>query len=149
MHIYKLDSMARASVVSQVKYNDVKDDPRFVGRETHGAAILGERMDFALIEKPPGTGSKEIFHPNEQFIYVLKGQIRATVGDEEQIIGPGYAVHIPPNVLHGNVTVGDETCLYITVKDTSWSLEALPKGMTVEEFKAIEKEQKEQREKNK
>ena len=142
MHIFHLDSMPRTSIVKQVKYEDLKDDKRWVGRETHGAAIPGERMDFAMIEKLPGTGSKNIHHPNEQFIYVVKGQVKATVGDEEQIIGPGYAVHIPPNVVHGHVCVGDEPCLYITVKDTSWSLEALPEGMTVEEFKAKEQEQK-------
>jgi len=138
MYIFKLDEMPRASVVQKIKYKELKDDPRWVGRETHGAAISGERMDFALIEKPPGTGSKNIHHPNEQFIYVLQGQMKCNVGDVEQIIGPGHAVHIPPNVTHGNVTVGDETCLYITVKDKSWTLEALPEGMTIEEVKAKE-----------
>lgn len=137
-YFYELDKMARG-VVS--KYTKDEKFGKWVGRPTHGAAITGEKMHFAMIEKTPNTGSTEIHHPNEQFIYVLQGTLKSKVGDQEKIIGPGTAVHVPPNVVHGNICISEETCLYITVKDKEWGLEALPKGMTVEEFKAEAKRQ--------
>ncbi len=49
----------------------------------HGSLIKGERMQVALVHKEQGTGSRLHPHPNEQFNYVLAGELKAKVNNEE------------------------------------------------------------------
>lgn len=130
-YFYNLLGMSR-EIYS--KYTKEKKYGKWVGRPTHAATIEGEKMHFGLVEKPSNTGSTDIYHPNEQFIYVLQGELKVKIAEEERIIGPSTLVHVPPNVVHGTICVSEKPCLYITVKDTSWGLEALPKDMTIEQF---------------
>jgi quercetin dioxygenase-like cupin family protein len=65
-----------------------------------GGTIRGERIEVGCYRYPPGTGAKPHRHPEEQVINVLAGKLRVRVGEEERILGPGDAVHIPPSTEH-------------------------------------------------
>lgn len=88
----------------------------------YGSVIVGERVQVAMVHKEKGTGSRLHSHPNEQFNYVLKGEIRARVEDEETTMKPGDIVHIPANAAHYLVAVSEGGADYFVVKDTSWGI---------------------------
>lgn len=88
----------------------------------YGSVIVGERMQVAMVHKEKGTGSRLHSHPNEQFNYVLKGDIRARVEDEEMMMKPGDLVYIPANAAHYLVAVSEGGADYFVVKDTSWGI---------------------------
>ena len=50
-------------------------------------------------------------HPHEQISLMISGKLEFTVGNEKKIVGPGEAVHIPPNVPH-SVVVLENTVVY-------------------------------------
>lgn len=92
----------------------------------HGAVIKGDRMQVALVHKEQGTGSKLHTHPNEQFNYVLNGELRAKVEDEEKIVKAGDLVHIPAGAPHYLVAVSEGGAEYYVMKDTTWGIAGDP-----------------------
>jgi quercetin dioxygenase-like cupin family protein len=73
-----------------------------------GPTITGLRIEIGRYRYPAGTGAKPHQHPEEQVINILAGRLRVRVGSEERILGPGDAVHIPPNTEHEVCTVDGE-----------------------------------------
>ena len=68
------------------------------------------RLTFGVHHYRPGLEHDLHAHPTwEQFYYVISGQARVTVGDEEQVIGAGGSAYLPAGVPHGFKSVGDET----------------------------------------
>jgi len=61
-------------------------------------------------------------HPNEQWIYVLEGTFRATIGGKQIDATPGSVVYIPANTLHAGKATADGDVVFFTVKDDSHSL---------------------------
>src|SRR5437016_13483403 len=45
----------------------------------HGSVIEGERIQIGLMRVPRGTGGRPHSHPNEQWIYVLRGTLESEV----------------------------------------------------------------------
>ena len=88
----------------------------------HGSLIKGDKMQVAIVHKEQGTGSRLHTHPNEQFNYVLKGELKAKVNDEEKIVKVGDLVHIPANAEHYMVAISEGGADYYVVKDTSWGI---------------------------
>ena len=48
-------------------------------------------------------------------VYILAGQIRFHVGDEQTVLGPGGLLVVPPNTMHWGEVVGDEPVLNLDV----------------------------------
>lgn len=48
-------------------------------------------------------------HANEQYSFILKGSVQATIGDTVMIIKAGEAVIIPPNVPHSFKSLAEGT----------------------------------------
>ncbi|MEJ1238367.1 cupin domain-containing protein [Chryseolinea sp. T2] len=48
-------------------------------------------------------------HENEQYSFILKGSVQATIGDTVMIIRAGEVVVIPPNVPHSFKSLADGT----------------------------------------
>ena len=66
------------------------------GHETGGGAFIWE------IQSPPGTMVPPHIHKVEdELIYVVEGQLEATVGDQTYVLGPGDLVKMPRGVPHG------------------------------------------------
>ena len=53
----------------------------------HGPVVEGERMQCALVTKARGTGSRPHLHPNEQWNYIVKGNLRVKVGEGGKLFG--------------------------------------------------------------
>jgi quercetin dioxygenase-like cupin family protein len=87
---------------------------------SEGPVVEGDRIQVGLITMRRGTGARPHSHPNEQWMYVLRGQGRAWVeGADEQPIGPGSLVFFPANAVHYAVASGDEDLVFFTCKDLS------------------------------
>ena len=67
-------------------------------------------------------------HEPEQVYVVVAGEGRMRVGDDEQRVTTGDAVHIPPNAEHGIENTGEKTLEYVSAATPS-----IPKER-VEEF---------------
>src|SRR6201993_3220257 len=91
----------------------------------NGACIEGDRMIVALMRMPAGTGAEPHSHPNEQWIYILEGTFRATVGGKDIEAKPGSVVYIPADVVHGGKATPDADVVFFTVKDGSYGLQGI------------------------
>ena len=51
----------------------------------------------------PGSRVRLHVHPHEEAIVMLEGEIEFIVGDEQQTVGSGHTVLVPPGTRHGGV----------------------------------------------
>ena len=87
-----------------------------------GGAVAGERMMVALLRMPKGTGSDPHSHPNEQWIYLLEGNMDFVIDGQSRTAKAGSVIYIPANAIHNARVASDEDCVFFTVKDTSHGL---------------------------
>ena len=90
-----------------------------------GACIEGDRMIVALMRMPAGTGAEPHSHPNEQWIYILEGTFRATIGGKEIEAKPGSLVYVPSNTVHSGKATPEADVVFFTCKDASHSLHGI------------------------
>jgi uncharacterized cupin superfamily protein len=85
---------------------------------------LGDALgltDFGvnLVELPPGTvSSLRHWHSHEdEFVYVLRGEVTLVTDAGEQILGPGMAAGFPKNVADGHhlKNTGPDTAVFLEV----------------------------------
>jgi quercetin dioxygenase-like cupin family protein len=91
----------------------------------NGACVEGDRMIVGLMRMPAGTGAEAHSHPNEQWIYILQGTFRATVGGKDVEAPAGSVLYIPSNVVHSGKATPDADVVFFTVKDASHSLHGM------------------------
>ena len=85
-----------------------------------GPVVEGDRIQVGLITMKRGTGARLHSHPNEQWIYMLKGKARVTVADQpETIVSSGMLVYLPADAVHAMVTFPEEDVVFFTAKDMS------------------------------
>jgi quercetin dioxygenase-like cupin family protein len=77
----------------------------------YGALAAGESIEVGYLTFKGGEGAEPHQHPHEQIVVVIKGEVRARLGDEEQELGPGSGFHVPPNLLHGITAITDAEVL--------------------------------------
>ena len=65
-----------------------------------GRLISGEQVELGVLRYKAGEGAETHAHPHEQIILVLGGLLDFTLDGVTERLGPGQAVHIPPNVPH-------------------------------------------------
>ncbi|MGN6570098.1 MAG: cupin domain-containing protein [Pseudolabrys sp.] len=94
----------------------------------HGPCVEGDRMIVALMRMPAGTGAEPHSHPNEQWIYVLQGTFRGTVGGKAVEAQPGSCLYIPAETIHSGGATADGDVVFFTVKDASHSLHGIKAG---------------------
>ena len=87
-----------------------------------GGCVEGERMMVALMRMPVGTGSEPHSHPNEQWIYLLEGEMDFIVDGKSKKATAGSVIYIPSNIIHNARVGGEKDAVFFTVKDTSWGL---------------------------
>ncbi len=85
--------------------------------ETFGPVVEGEYIQCGVMRLPGGAVAADHTHPNEQWIYVLEGQITATIDGVSQDAGPGQLIYIPPNAVHGTVVHSKDGVKFFTCKD--------------------------------
>jgi len=91
----------------------------------NGPCVEGDRMIVGLMRMAAGTGAEAHSHPNEQWIYILEGTFKATIGGKDIEAKPGSLVYIPSNVVHAGKASPDGDVLFFTVKDASHSLHGI------------------------
>lgn len=85
-----------------------------------GPVVEGERIQVGLISMKRGTGARAHTHPNEQWIYLMKGKGRVSVdGQPERIAGPGTLIYLPADIVHYIQALPEEDVLFFTCKDMS------------------------------
>lgn len=77
----------------------------------YGALASGESIEVGYLTFRGGEGANTHHHPHEQIVVVLRGRVRARLGDEERELGPGSGFHVPPNLEHGITALEDAEVL--------------------------------------
>jgi gluconolactonase len=71
--------------------------------------VSGKNMQLSFISMDPGTVFKPHIHPQEQMMFVLRGNSDNTLLDAKQSMKTNDVVRIPGNMVHG-ASVGDLGC---------------------------------------
>ncbi len=64
------------------------------------AWVDGRHTSIGYLRMEPGTWSVPHYHHDEQFLYILKGTLRAAVEGEILDASPGDLLHFPPGAVH-------------------------------------------------
>ena len=88
----------------------------------HGPCVEGDRIIVGLMRMKAGTGAEPHSHPNEQWIYILEGTFRATIGGKSVEAKPGTVLYIPANTIHDGKATADCDVVFFTCKDGSHNL---------------------------
>ena len=91
----------------------------------NGACVEGDRMIVGLMQMPAGTGAVAHSHPNEQWIYILKGTFEGEIEGKAFSAQAGSVVYIPANAVHTGRATKDEEVVFFTVKDASHGLQGI------------------------
>ena len=102
------------------KVNQIMGGPGY--SPVFGGCVEGERMIVALMRYPAGKPSDAHSHPNEQWIYVLEGELEMEFDGKWYRGGPGHCFFVPANKVHKARNDGARDCVFFTCKDASASL---------------------------
>lgn len=96
----------------------------------HGEAIYellsreqgkSEIHSVAIATIPAGKASLMHYHPvAEESYYILKGEARIILGEEENELQPGQVVLIPPGLKHKIYNTGNEELEFLVVCVPAW-----------------------------
>lgn len=76
-----------------------------------GPVLRSDTMEVTRISFRRGEGAKPHSHAEEQFVYVLIGRQRMTVGGETYEVAAGEGSYHAPHVEHGAEALEDTTAL--------------------------------------
>lgn len=102
------------------------DRKRFPERPEGGGAYQFECLDYAAterrtsayyveFERRPAGASEPHAHAGAEFIYLLRGTLALTVGDEEHVLEAGDSVYFDSGAPHAYRRVGAPACAAIVV----------------------------------
>src|SRR5215467_8800605 len=75
--------------------------------------IKGEEMTMMEVQLAAGVASPSHAHDHESLIYVVKGRLKAMVGDTTSVLGPGDACRHPRGVSHRLEALEETTLIEI------------------------------------
>jgi uncharacterized cupin superfamily protein len=88
-----------------------------------GEALGLTKYGVNLVQMPPGAwSSQRHWHSHEdEFVYVLQGELTLVTDDGEQVLGPGMAAGFPSGKADGHHLVNktEATAVYLEVGDRS------------------------------
>ena len=80
---------------------------------THAGTVrqtwVGDKVVLTRVVVRANSRGKPHFHAAEQVSMILRGGVRVTIGDKEQIALAGAIVHIPGDAIHRFEILGEET----------------------------------------
>ena len=91
-----------------------------------GAALRGDRLQVGHIHKGVGSGTKLHTHPNEQFSFVLDGNMIYEIGGQTIEAPPHSVTHIPHGMQHSAIASAAGDVLTFVAKDTSHGMSGPP-----------------------
>ena len=80
----------------------------------YGRVITGKNAQLAWVRFDP-CQCTDHEHINEQLGYILSGNLKITIGGKSEILGPGDAYFMPPNIKHGFEVLGDKEAEYFEI----------------------------------
>jgi len=86
-----------------------------------GTLVTGEMLHVAVLEYRSGAGDRLTAHPNEQFSFVVEGELLAEVNGDTFKVGRHCVVHIPPDLPHRLSAVGEMNTRVVTLQDTRYA----------------------------
>jgi mannose-6-phosphate isomerase-like protein (cupin superfamily) len=88
---------------------------------------LGSRnLAVTWVDVPPGAEQRAHSHEESEQVYVIvRGRGRMHVAGDEEEVGEGDLVFIPPATDHGIVNDGDETLVYVSATAPPVSMDEL------------------------
>jgi quercetin dioxygenase-like cupin family protein len=60
----------------------------------------GQNMSIGYLKMEAGSVSSPHYHEDEQFIYLLKGEVRVAIDGKIIEVSTGSLVHFPPGTIH-------------------------------------------------
>jgi quercetin dioxygenase-like cupin family protein len=102
------------------KVNQIMGGPGY--SPVFGGCIEGERMIVALMRYPAGKPSDAHSHPNEQWIFILEGELDMQFDGKWHKARPGEVFYVPANKVHQAANNGDKDVVFFTCKDASHGL---------------------------
>lgn len=94
---------------------------------TRAVVIEGKKIMVGLAHEKRGMGSRPHHHPNDQFNFVLKGTLRARIGDGEELLVPaGSVIYFPAGVVHSSGATADEDVVFFVCKDLATGITGIP-----------------------
>ncbi|MGI9336180.1 MAG: cupin domain-containing protein [Gammaproteobacteria bacterium] len=106
--------ISRNANVELIAVKAIEDKPVYGGDLMVKPLIKGDEMMFMEVHYSPGVGAPLHVHSHESLVYVVKGKLKMTVGEEEYVLGPGDVCRHPRGVPHGVEAI--EESLMIEVK---------------------------------
>ena len=82
-----------------MKFNEVKIVDKPWGREKH-FSVEPEYVGKILKVKAGSRLSLQYHNIKKETMYVLAGRMKFTLGDEEEVVGPGQSVSIDAKMIH-------------------------------------------------
>ena len=91
------------------------------------AGDLGARnLSVTWVDVPPGADQRSHSHEDSEQVYVIvRGRGRMYVAGDEEDVGEGDLVFIPPATDHGIVNSSSEPLVYVTAASPPVSMEEL------------------------
>lgn len=74
-------------------------------------------IEARLVEAQPGSGQQGFSSSGAQMVYVVRGQLRYNLGEEEYDLIEGDTLFYREDVAHNWVNVGDSTAYVLTVSN--------------------------------
>ena len=87
-----------------------------------GGCVEGERMIVALMRYPAGKPSDAHSHPNEQWIFILEGELEMQFDGKWLKGGPGHVFYVPAGKVHCARNDSKRDCVFFTCKDAAAGL---------------------------
>jgi quercetin dioxygenase-like cupin family protein len=66
-----------------------------------GKLLTGELLHVAVVQLAPGAALGAHAHDNEEFTFVVKGEVEARIADDTAQVHERCLLHVPPGVMHG------------------------------------------------
>ncbi len=76
-------------------------------------------MEARLMEAQPGSGQQGFSSRGSQMVYLLRGQLRFHLGEEEYILQEGDTLFYRDDLAHSWVNIGDDMATVLTVSSTN------------------------------
>jgi quercetin dioxygenase-like cupin family protein len=77
-------------------------------------------LSFGFFEAPVCYSEPRGTAAHEQFVYVIRGRLKAVVNGETKTCGPGDIIHVPRGATGGLDVAGKDFARYAMVQSTAW-----------------------------
>lgn len=97
--------MEKSDKSSAFAYGDARPVQELGGGVQRKILSYGEKLMAVEAQFAEGSRGSVHRHPHTQLTYVLEGEFRFTVGEEESVVRRGDTIYMPPDIPHGCVCI--------------------------------------------